>query len=209
MKIGIMGGTFDPIHLGHLNAAQEIAEEYNLGEVVVIPSSSPPHKRRELVSPADRLTMCQLATEDNPLFNVSDMEIARGGTSYTIDTIREFKRTRGDDCEIFFIIGSDAFTDIWSWKDTEQLFKECNFIVDLRGGDTVSDVEGYLKAKSTDRIISMDNSPFKVYVTETTVLDISSSRIRKKIGGGMAIHYLLPQKVEDYIAKNGLYSYNG
>ncbi|MBU2590757.1 MAG: nicotinate-nucleotide adenylyltransferase [Nitrospinae bacterium] len=208
MKVGIIGGTFDPIHLGHLNAAQEIAEEYALEEVVIIPSSSPPHKRGELVSSADRLTMCRLATEDNPLFSVSDMEIVRGGISYTIDTIREFKGLRGEDCEIFFIIGSDALADIWTWKDTEQLFKECNFVVDLRGEDSVSDIEGYLKTKSIDSTITMGGSPFKVYIIKTTLLDISSTKIRKKIGGGLVTNYLLPQKVEDYIAKNSLYGYN-
>lgn len=204
MRVGIIGGTFDPIHLGHLNAAQEIAEQYRLEEIIIIPASLPPHKERDLTLSEDRLNMCRLATEDNPLFNVSDIEISRGGISYTIDTIKEFKKRKKEDCDIFFIIGSDAFADIGTWKDTEGLFNECNFIVDIREGDSVADIQAEIKKNGRDT----SDSPFNIYITETTLLDISSTLIRKKTSEGMATSYLLPPKVENYIAKNGLYGYN-
>jgi nicotinate-nucleotide adenylyltransferase len=227
MRIGIMGGTFDPIHYGHLNSAEEIAEIFKLDRVIFIPTFIPPHKKKEKITGVyHRLMMTMLATLGNPRFTVSTIEIERDGYSYTIDTINElrnrFRKGTAKD-NFYFITGIDAFKDIFTWKDADRLLKNCDFIVSTRPGYRTDDLFNMLNdtaAKKYKNIkFRMDRkNPFVksprlyiigskhfIYPVETTALDISSTDIRSRIKKGMTVKYLLSESVEEYINKNGLY----
>ncbi len=133
MRIGIMGGTFNPIHYGHLNSAAEITGMFRLEKVIFIPTFIPPHKNvKDIIEPQHRLKMTELAVESDPGFSVSSIEIDRKGLSYSIETINELKRIYSREVELFFIMGIDAFLEIHSWKDVKGLFQSCNFIVSTR-----------------------------------------------------------------------------
>ncbi|MBU0477294.1 nicotinate-nucleotide adenylyltransferase [bacterium] len=192
MRIAIMGGTFNPIHYGHLVSASEVCNKFKLDKVIFIPSALNPLKNTSNLAEAHhRLKMIKLAIAGNPLFEDSDIEIKRGGTSYTIDTIKAFVKKYGRGVNIYFIIGTDAFLEIDSWASPDALLRMCRFIVTSRPGYDVK------KAKHV----------FKKYteMMEITYLAISSSDIRKRIKSGAPIKYLLPESVEDYICKHGLY----
>ena len=183
MRIGIIGGTFNPIHYGHLVSASEVCNKFKLDKVIFIPSALNPLKNTSNLADAHhRLKMIKLATAGNPLFEASDIEIKRGGASYTIDTIKAFVKKYGKDVNIYFIIGADAFLEINSWASPDELLKMCKFIVTTRPGYDV-----------------------KKEKTKITYLEISSSDIRKRITSGAPIKYLLPESVEDYIYKHRLY----
>ena len=140
MKIGLFGGTFDPIHWGHLRSAEEVGETFRLDRVYFIPASLPPHKRGQTTTPArDRLQMVRLAVARNPRFSVSTVELARPGVSYSIDTIREFAAKLRKADSLYFIIGLDAFREIGTWKDFAEIFSLCNFIVTSRPGSKEND----------------------------------------------------------------------
>jgi nicotinate-nucleotide adenylyltransferase len=192
-RIGIMGGTFDPIHYGHLVTAEAARYIYKLDRVYFVPAYIPPHKQFKQVTPADhRLMMTIMATVNNPSFVVSDLEISRGGLSYTYDTVRSFKKDLGNDVEVFFITGADAIIELTQWMRIEDLAKECHFIGATRPGYHLSsELPKYLK-----------NS---VSFMEVPALAISSTDIRKRVKEGAPIHYLVPETVEMYIRKNKLY----
>ena len=192
MRIGILGGTFNPIHYGHLVSASEVCNKFKLDRVIFIPSALNPLKNTSNLAEAHhRFKMIKLAIADNPLFETSDIEIKRGGTSYTIDTIKAFVEKYGKDVNIYFIIGTDAFLEINSWASPDALLRMCKFIVMTRPGYDVK------KAKQV----------FKncIEIMEITHLEISSSDIRKRIKSDSPIKYLLPEKVENYIHKHRLY----
>ena len=213
MGIGIMGGTFNPIHFGHLRAAEEVAESLQLQQVIFIPAAKPPHKSEVgLVSFDHRWQMMELATAGNPLFVLSDLEHQRPGISYSVETLTQLAKDRGGREEHYFILGLDAFLELPTWKRYRELFSLCHFVVVARPGFTpealatmlntqVSDgysfdfeVQGYLHP-------SLNN----VYYREVTLLDISSSTIRRLLAEGGTVRYLLPKKVEEYIQQHGLY----
>lgn len=213
MRIGLFGGTFDPIHWGHLRSAEEVSETFELDRVVFIPASIPPHKRGQTTTPArDRLAMVRLAVANNPRFKVSTVEIARPGVSYSIDTVRHFaeRKHRGD--SLSFIIGLDAFREIGSWRNFADIFPLCDFIVTSRPGSKDNDPlrgTGVAVKKLFCYDFKQRNyrhwSGSRVWFTKLTDIAISASEIRGVVKEGKSIRYLLPLRVENYIKKQGLY----
>ncbi|HBR16605.1 MAG: nicotinate (nicotinamide) nucleotide adenylyltransferase [Deltaproteobacteria bacterium RIFCSPLOWO2_12_FULL_43_16] len=212
MRIAIMGGTFNPIHLGHLRIAEEVREAFNLDKAIFIPTYQPPHKDNgSLISPEHRLEMVRLAIKDNPFFEASDIEIKRGGRSYSVVTLRSLHE-KYPGIDISFIVGTDSFNDITTWCEYEELFKLANFIVIPRSGYAVKKIGEVLPVELARRfwydaekgVYSNDYGTFVTYM-ETTFFGISASKIRESIKQGSSTRYLLPKEVEGYIAKNKLY----
>ena len=214
MRTGIFGGTFNPVHYGHLRAAEETREALHLDRVVFIPCSLPPHKEAAgLAGPGARLKMLEAAVEDNPYFEISDIELKRGGKSYSIDTLRQLVGERAEGGKTFFIIGMDSFVEIGIWKDYGNLFRVTDFAVVAR--------PGYMEGKDPVELLPVDirhhfcydavskkllhRSGHVVHFLETTLIDISSTKIRECISGGRSVRYLLPPAVEKFIRKKGLY----
>ncbi len=210
-RIGLFGGTFNPIHLGHLRGAEEIREAFALDEVIFIPSSIPPHKvTEEIIEARHRLEMVRLATTANPFFSVTDIELSRPGKSYSIDTIRYFRERRPD--HLFFILGRDAFVEIETWREFQGLFSLCNFLVMTRpgvqkGAPLPSLPEALIPAFRYDRENRawLHTSGHTLYFKEISFLDISSTKIRELIEKGESVRYLIPAEVHVYIQQHGLY----
>lgn len=199
LRLGIMGGTFDPIHFGHLVTAEAVRDKFNLDKVIFVPSGNPPHKiKRSITDKKVRYLMTILATVTNPYFEVSAIEIEREGYTYTIDTIKEFKKIYGDSTDIYFITGADAILEILTWKNAEELLNICNFVAATRPGyanDTINSKIKYIK-----RMFNKD-----IFQVTVPSLAISSTDIRNRVFEGRPIKYLLPESVERYIEKCGLY----
>lgn len=220
MRIGLFGGTFNPVHFGHLRSALEVKEGFELDEIILIPAALPPHKSPgEVADAADRLHMLSLALEDTADFRLSDVELRRAGPSYTIDTVYYFKRTLPAESRIFLIMGLDAFLEIDTWKSYKELLIQVPFIVINRpkAGNGAHEfrwkaLENYLKAKISADYAFVESRPgFRsptgqpVYVFEVTALDISSTDVRKLVKEGRSIEYLVPQKVAEFIKSKGIY----
>ncbi len=198
MKIGIMGGTFDPIHLGHLATAEAVREIFKLDEVLFIPAARPPHKLgRRVTDERHRLEMVHLATRSNKFFKVSDMELKRTGLSYTLDTMNELHRTFGAATELFFIIGADSLADLSKWHAARELVEKCHFIATTRQGVDIdfSAVEEFFGAAAREHI----------HRVTTPGLEISSTDLRERIRLRRSIKYLVPEAVEEYILREELY----
>ncbi len=194
-RIGLMGGTFDPIHLGHLVTAETARIEFDLDQVIFIPAGNPPHKtKRDVSAYVHRLLMTILATGDNDCFDVSRVEENCKGPSYTYDTVRYFRDLWGEDVELYFITGADAILELLSWNRIEELLKLCYFIAATRPGFDLEKLDRS-KLPCPDRVI-----PFAV-----PALAISSTDIRARVSDGRSIKYLVPETVRVYIRKNGLY----
>ena len=195
-RIGIMGGTFDPIHYGHLRAADEAHAAFGLSEVIFVPTGQPPHKAGEKVSSSgDRYMMTVLATVDCPYFSVSRIEIDKTGKSYTIDTLRQLKAMpEYHDTEFYFITGLDAVLDIVSWKNPEEIMSMCKFVAVSRYGYARSRMEE-LPEDLRSAIISL----------EIPLLAISSTGLRERVRRDRSIRFLVPPSVEHYIRKKSLY----
>ncbi|GIF53156.1 nicotinate-nucleotide adenylyltransferase [Asanoa ferruginea] len=190
-RIGIMGGTFDPIHHGHLIAASEVADNFALDEVVFVPTGRPWQKEAREVSPAeDRYLMTVIATASNPRFHVSRVDIDRDGPTYTVDTLRDIRSMYGPKTQLFFITGADALERILSWKDTDQMFELAHFVAVTRPGFTLS------KAHLPADAVSMIQVP---------AMAISSTDCRTRVASGKPVWYLVPDGVVQYIAKRHLY----
>lgn len=193
-----MGGTFNPIHYGHLVTAQEALSQFNLDKVIFIPTGDPPHKTDEEIASAEhRYLMTVIATASNSKFFVSRIEIDRKGKSYTIDTLRELRKIYTEDVSLYFITGADAILEILTWKDTAEILTLCKFIAATRPGYDLSRLES-LKKKILD-------TEDKIFVMEVPALAISSTDIRARIKQQRPIDYLLPEGVCKFILKNGLY----
>ena len=216
VKVGLFGGTFNPIHLGHLRGAEEVRELLGLEKVYFIPSAVPPHKKLcELAPQEHRLNMVRLAVSGNPFFEVSEIEIERGGPSYTVDTLEYFLR-EFPDFNLYFIIGTDSLVDIDTWKDYKELSQLSNFAVLARPGaprDFPSLIPlalrasfRYYKREEGVTFYVHEGSNLLVFV-EIEGLEVSSTRIRDLISRGKSIKYLVPGEVEDYILSNKLYVY--
>jgi len=191
MRLGVMGGTFDPIHHGHLACASEVASLLALDEVVFVPTGQPWQKAERDVSPAeDRYVMTCIATAANPMFTVSRIDIDRGGVTYTKDTLRDLKAERGPDVELYFITGADALAQLLTWRDAEELFGLAHFVGATRPGYTAS---------------AETLPPGAVTLVEIPGLAISSSDCRSRVARGAPIAYLVPDGVMQYVAKRGLY----
>lgn len=198
-KIGILGGTFDPIHFGHLFIAQTALDRLGLNKIIFIPTGKPPHKKERLITDSyNRIDMLNLATKSNPQFETSFIEINREKTSYTIDTIKELQLNYGEDTDIYFITGTDAFIDIETWKEYKELLSIAKFIVMTRQ---------ILNSELLDEKIELFIKKYGANITkiEIPTLDISSTDIRRRMKEGNSIKYLLPESVEKYILKNRLY----
>jgi nicotinate-nucleotide adenylyltransferase len=190
-RIGVMGGTFDPIHHGHLVAASEVAYYFSLDEVVFVPTGRPWQKDDRKVSPSeDRYLMTVIATASNPRFSVSRIDIDRPGPTYTIDTLRDLRAERGHEAELFFITGADALSQMMSWQDADELFRLAHFVGCTRPGHRLSG-----KGLPEDR----------VSLVEIPALTISSTDCRARVAAGEPIWYLVPDGIVQYIAKRGLY----
>jgi nicotinate-nucleotide adenylyltransferase len=190
-KIGILGGTFDPIHLGHLVLAEQVKERLKLDQVVFIPCLRSPHKTRQKLSPAEvRFRMTQLAVEGNPSFSVSDIELKRKGLSYTVDTLKELKGLYPKS-QIYFLTGSDVVDELDTWKDPQRLYRLAKVVIATRPGFDQFDRRNRFAKKSI--------------VVPITGMDVSSSEIRRRVKKGKSVKYLVPSGVEDYIRKKKLY----
>jgi nicotinate-nucleotide adenylyltransferase len=190
-RLGVMGGTFDPIHHGHLVAASEVADFLDLDEVIFVPTGQPWQKGDRKVSPAeDRYLMTVIATASNPRFSVSRVDIDRPGETYTIDTLRDLRAERGSEAEFYFITGADALAMMISWRDAEELFKLAHFVGCTRPGHQLT-----LTDLPADRLTLL----------EIPALAISSTECRERVRGGHPIWYLVPDGIVQYISKRGLY----
>jgi nicotinate-nucleotide adenylyltransferase len=200
LRLGVMGGTFDPVHYGHLVAAEEALVQFNLDRVLFMPTGRPVRKTHRHVSSAeDRYLMTVIATASNPDFEVSRMEIDRPGDTYTVDTMTALRAQYGAGAELFFISGADAVAEILTWKDAERFAGLCTFIAATRPGYDVGLAAGTAAG---------GGSPAVQYM-EVPALAISSSDIRERVRARRPVRYLLPEAVASYIEKDGLYGEPG
>lgn len=193
-RLGVMGGTFDPIHHGHLVAASEVQSRFSLDEVVFVPTGRPWQKAKTRVSAAeDRYLMTVIATASNPRFSVSRVDVDRGGDTYTVDTLRDLRAERGPATELFFITGADALSQILTWRGVEKLFDLAHFVgVSRPGVDLEQKDISHLPAD-------------KVTLMEVPAMAISSTACRERREAGLPIWYLVPDGIVQYITKRGLY----
>lgn len=216
MRLGILGGTFDPIHFGHLRLAEEVGEELGIERVYLIPNASPPHKDRKPVSLfRHRIAMTRIAVKGSPLLEALDLEAHRQGRSYSIETLKEFRRLYKGDFELFFIIGMDAFLEIGTWKDHKALFEYAHFVVINRPGFQSEDIGPFLASlgvgfeRENGGNKFMGPSGNRLIFKEGTLMDISSTDIRDRVVAGKTVRFLLPEAVREYIMENRLYMIHG
>lgn len=197
-RLGIFGGTFDPVHMGHLACAEDVRDSFLLDAVIFIPTAHPVFKRdRQIASANDRYTMVKEAIADNPFFDVSPIEIERGGDTYTVDTLRQLRDFYPSNVELFFIAGADAVSTLAKWRDKETLGKLARFIGVTR--------PGFPLPESSDEEQDHQIDTIHVSYLEVTALAISSSGIRERIHVGRSVRYLVPDSVNVYIQEYGLY----
>jgi nicotinate-nucleotide adenylyltransferase len=209
MKVGIFGGTFDPVHIGHLRMAEEIREQYLLDKVCFVPACIPPHKRTlEITDPLLRLTMLKRAVRGNSALCASDIEIKNEGVSYSINTVKIFRKRFE---KLYFIIGIDAFLEIDTWYNYREIFNYTNFIIMERPLNIKTPADTLFPSDIRKDINRIDERTFKhasgneIHMQRVTQLDISSTKIRDSARKGRSIKYLVPQPVEKFIDKMGLY----
>lgn len=213
VRAGILGGTFDPIHLGHLRAAEEVADAFDLSTVMFIPAAQPPHKEKQKLTPfAHRWRMLELALAGNARFVLSDIEYRRPGNSYSVETLTQLLNQYGHDALLHFIVGLDAFLALPTWHRYQDLFSLCHFVVVARPGYSLAELDRMLHTAVSERysfdeqmrgFVHPEHRP--VYVRQVTLMDISSSKIRELIARGRSVRYLVPVGVDDYIREQGLY----
>jgi nicotinate-nucleotide adenylyltransferase len=214
-RLGILGGTFDPIHYGHLRLAEEVGESLSLEHVYLIPAALPPHKGQRSVSAFQhRFEMTRIASAESPLLKVLDLEARREGFSYSIETLKILHSMYAPDLDLHFVLGMDAFLEIETWKDFRNLFDYAHFVVIQRPGFPSDILESFLptlgvrfeKRGPADRFAAP--SGYEVIPMEATLMDISSTKIREKVAGGKSIRFLVPEAVRSYIKSNGLYQFH-
>ena len=193
-RIGVLGGTFDPIHLGHLVAAEEARWQFDLDRVVFVPAGRPWQKPVGVTPPEDRYRMTVLATASNPAFAVSRLEIDHPGPTYTVDTLRRLRAEQPDDTRLYFVIGADAILQLLTWKEPDQVLAQAEFIAATRPGFDL------------DRLVSqVPGAAGRVHRMEIPALGISASDIRARAARGAPIRYLVPDSVARYIHEHRLY----
>lgn len=196
-RLGIMGGTFDPVHIGHLACAEQARDELGMDAIVFIPAGVPVYKKDQKVTPAaDRLEMCRLAVASNPAFDVSSIEVDREGDTYTVDTLRQLRAHYPDNVELFFITGADAVMSIMKWRDSAQIAHLAKLVAVTR--------PGYAPPEEMKRVLR-ERTGFQVSFLEMTGLDVSSSDLRRRVADGRSIRYLTKEVVFRYIEEHGLY----
>ena len=213
LRIGILGGTFDPIHFAHLRISEEIGEGLDLEKVYLIPAALPPHKGGKPVTSFDhRMAMIRLATEDSSLLEALDLEGRRKGISYSIETLRELHTLFKPDPELFFILGMDAFLEIRTWKEYKRLFDYAHIVVIQRPGSQADSLESLLismgmeyEDDGRENIFILPSGNRLIYYKKTTIMGISSTHVRGMVARGETIRYLVPEPVRAYIMEKGLY----
>jgi nicotinate-nucleotide adenylyltransferase len=213
-KIGLLGGTFNPVHEGHLRAADEVRRKFSLLRILFIPSFIPPHKQTaDIASPEDRFAMVEAAVRGNPHYLASSIEIEAQEKSYSIITLDKVKNIYRD-ARIFFIVGIDAFSEIETWKSYQEVLGQCQFIVTSRPGYRLEDARSVLPRKYAGQIYELGESEpvgedlictFRIFLVSIKALPISSTEIRLRIKKGQSIKGFLPEAVEVYIKKKKLY----
>lgn len=210
--IGLIGGTFDPIHLGHLRLAEELGEALGLTEVRLLPAGTPPHRAPPAAAAADRLAMVQLAIAGNPRFVLDEHEIHKTTPCYMVDTLTELRGELGGERSLTLFLGADAFLGLTTWHDWQRLFDLAHLAVATRPGFDPARaampeaLKRELTQRRSDRPAGLHSAPAgRIYLSETTQLDIAASRIRSRIRSGRSIRYLVPDAVLDYIARHRLY----
>jgi nicotinate-nucleotide adenylyltransferase len=199
--IALFGGTFDPIHHGHLIVARAVLEQLGYERLVLIPSPNPPHKvGRELSDASHRLEMARVAVEGEPRFEVSDCEIRRAGLSYTILTVEAFRQSIGADGPLAWIIGGDSLPELYSWYRISELVDACRIVTAVRPGYEVPDLAPLRRTLSDEQIERLRGD-----ILPTPSIDISSTNIRRRVREGRSIRYLVPDAVRAYIEQHGLY----
>ena len=197
-RVGILGGTFNPIHTGHLILAEQARSRFGLDEVLIIPSGISYFKKgMDIPDGRLRYEMCELAVQDNPYFRVSDIEIRREGNTYTAETLKELKNEEPD-TDFFFMIGADILHEIGYWKDPEDIFKNCSLLVSVRNNESEDDLKRDAQALK-------EKYGAEVFMLHTTNIDISSTMIRQLISEKKSVRYYLPEALREYILKNKIY----
>lgn len=202
MKYGVMGGTFDPVHIGHLIIAIDSIITLGLSEFYFIPALIPPHKQHKVITPFEqRLEMLKLAIVNDSRLKVLDLEFNRGGVSYTVDTLRELKNLWGGDSEIFFLLGADSFLELPTWKEPKEVSILSKLVIIPRVGFSLEcpEAEEVYKIINKKSVVKLNNR----------IIEISSAEIRKRVSLGYPISYLVPTKVEEYIFSHKLYQKGG
>lgn len=194
-RVGIMGGTFDPIHLGHLVTAEQARADLGFDEVVFLPAGQPWQKDREVTPAEHRYLMTVLATAANPAFTVSRLELDQTGPTYTVETLRSLRKLTPD-CDLFFVTGADAILNILTWKDAEECLELAGFVAATRPGHDLGPLEEHGLRQRID-------------IFDVPALAISSTDIRERFGAGRSVRYLIPREVEEYARKHGLYGTTG
>jgi len=217
IKIGLFGGTFNPIHQGHIKAAERVQQKFCLDKVLFIPSNIPPHKNMDAIAlPEHRSNMVKLAIADFPGFELCSVEMEAAGKSYSIYTLKKIKKTFPDN-DVFFILGIDAFSEIDTWKDYEKVLQQCCFIVISRSGYRLLDAQKVIGGKYGSRICDVSGVqivrdckflPGKIFLFPINALDVASTEIRKRIREGASWEGMVSEKVEYYIKENRLYQKN-
>ena len=198
IRIGVLGGTFDPPHVGHLWLATLAADAIGLDRVLFMPAAQPPHKaQKRLASAADRLLMTRLAIAGNEAFELTIIEMERPGASYTIDSVAELRRVYGDDSELFLIMAADSFAQIDAWRQPDDLLDRIEWVVGPRPGAALPD-----RSVLEDRFGARAS---RIHLLTGPSLDLSSTEIRERVAAGHAIRYLVPRGVEELIVDRGLY----
>lgn len=213
MKWGLLGGTFDPVHLGHLRCSEEILELFDLDKIILIPASRQPLKAEKSVTPfVHRKEMVRLSIEGNASLSLSEMENEREGKSYSVDTVSHFLKNYKEITNLYFIVGQDAFQEIQLWKDWKRLLSLCNFVVMTRPGYETKGLADLFPPDFAAQFrynMSLDGyegpTGHFVFFRRLTFLDISSTDIRERVQRGASILYLVPDTVSDYIKKTSLY----
>jgi nicotinate-nucleotide adenylyltransferase len=197
-RVGILGGTFDPIHLGHLIVGEAAGERLGLDRLIFMPAGSPRLKEQEpSATPQQRLAMARLAVDDNPCFEVGGHEVERPGLTYTVDTLEELRRGLEDDAQLYFIVGMDALEQFDRWKEPERLLDLCSLVVVNRVGHQRVDVNDFVgRYPQAGPGLTLLNAPR---------VEISSTEIRRRVSEGQSVKYLTPAPVEEYIRREGLY----
>lgn len=205
MRIGLFGGSFNPIHTGHLVASRAVAEHLHLEKVYLLPAAVPPHRTpKSLALPQHRLAMARLAVEGEGLFEVSDFEIRQAGPSYTVLTVEEFRRSLGEAAELFWVIGADSLGELANWYQSERLVDLCQIVTAARPGWEAPDLATLARRLRPDQVEKL-----RAGILQTPRIDISASEIRRRVAAGQSIRYLVPDAVADYIAAEGLYRGQG
>ena len=212
--VGIFGGTFDPIHYGHLRVAEEIVETVGLQKMYFVPAGMPRLRHSPVASPQHRVEIVRLAIQKNPDFVLDGREIYRDGVSYSIDTVREFKQEFGEEVRLCLVLGADAFIKLPEWNNWKELFNLCHFIVSTRPGYTFTLIKELLskelREECSQRWVSNTETLKKetsglIFIASTTMLDISATSIRAHIAVGRNVRHLVPSVTVNYISKNKLY----